>query len=153
MERLWTWITVWTLICSLTGFAPHCECYYFPLPLSNNSGHNERVWQKVKCLVINSFNWKKRGREREVPLQDQKAKGLEEGARLKSAWRPSPSLSATHQGGETWSLMRLSKINDSSTLNTPAQCHPPLVQPPWQFAARSYFGWSVRVARIPKTQK
>lgn len=76
-ERLWTWITVWTLICSLTGFAPHCECYYFPLPLSNNSGHNKRVWQKVKRLVINSFNWKKGEERKRGP--NAKAEGREVG--------------------------------------------------------------------------
>lgn len=149
MERLWTWITVWTLICSLTGFAPHCECYYFPLPLSKNSGHNERVWQKVKCLVISSFNWKK-GEEREKSHCR---------SRRQTGWRR----------GQGWNLLggplqvsvpptkvwwgSFSKINDSSTLNTPVQCHPPVIQNPWQFSARSYFGWSVRVAWIPKIQK
>lgn len=148
MERLWTWITVWTLICSLTGFAPHCECYYFPLPLSNNSGHNERVWQKVKCLVINSFNWKKkRGkREREVPLQEHKAEGLEEAARLKSAWRPIPrSGPPTKEGRLGLWLGSFSKINDNSTLNT--LCPMPLT-PGSSSLARSYFGGSLWVAWI-----
>lgn len=70
----------------INRICPSLRMLLLPLPLSNNSRHNERVWQKVKCLVINSFNWKKREEgEREVPLQEQKTEGLEEGARLKFA--------------------------------------------------------------------
>lgn len=148
-ERLWTWIIVWTLICSLTGFAPHCECYYFPLPLSNNSEHNERVWQKVKRLVINSFNWKKWGKRGPTPGAEGR-EGLEKGTRLKPELRTSLRPNAHHPCGKR------DLVSDEvpaaklwhQHLSLCAMPPAPSLNPLARVSARSYSGWSIRVARI-----
>ena len=132
----------------INRICPSLRMLLLPLPLSNNSRHNERVWQKVKCLVINSFNWKKREEgEREVPLQEQKTEGLEEGARLKFAWRPSPRPNACHscRRGDWVSCEALfSKINARNTLKTPCPRPPaPDLKPLARVSARSFFGWSI----------
>ena len=131
----------------INRICPSLRMLLLPLPLSNNSRHNERVWQKVKCLVINSFNWKKREEgEREVPLQEQKTEGLEEGARLKFAWRPSPRPKACHscRRGDWVSCEALfSKINARSTLKTLCPRPPaPDLKPLARVSARSFLGWS-----------
>lgn len=118
-------------------------------PLSNNSEHNERVWQKVKCLVINSFNWKKGGK-REVPLQERKAEGLEKGTRLKPTLRPSLRPNANYPCGmgdlvsdevpaaKLWHQhLSLCTMPPAPGLNSLARV-----------LARSYSGWSIRVAWI-----
>ena len=132
----------------INRICPSLRMLLLPLPLSNNSRHNERVWQKVKCLVINSFNWKKREEgEREVPLQEQKTEGLEEGARLKFAWRPSPRPKVCHscRRGDWVSCEALfSKINARSTLKTLCPRPPaPDLKPLARVSARSFFGWSI----------